>query len=215
MGTASVFETARRVPIERVVLCSSGSAYGDADDDPITENEAPQPVNGYGASKVASEAIMQAYARDWAVHGVARRLFQVFGPGRRTGCHIETMVETALDHRPALIPHGPETRCQYIFIDDAVRALTLAIDAPLRRASIYNISGGTSLTLREVADIACGILPDLEVRFGNDKSGEEYRLRDIDLSAAKRDLGFEPVCSLAAGIIAHVKSEKRRRNDAS
>jgi nucleoside-diphosphate-sugar epimerase len=193
-----------------VLICSSGSVYGRVDDDPVRETAILRPLNAYGASKVASEAIMHAYAEDWQVPGLALRFFQVFGPRRTTRCHIKTMIEASLKGQPAFISHGPETRCQYIYIEDAINALVSAIDARDFSARIYNISGGTSLTLRQVADVVSRVIPGLDVRFGNDPSGNEYRLGDIDLSAAGRDLDFVPRYSLAAGVAAYVESLKKQ-----
>jgi UDP-glucuronate 4-epimerase len=208
LGTTNVFEAARKHHVERVLVCSSGSVYGRIDDDPVRENALLQPLNAYGASKVASEAVMHAYAEEWRVDGLALRFFQVFGPRRTTRCHIKTMIEASLKGQPAFIAHGPETRCQYVYIEDAVDALASAIDARRLPARIYNISGGTSLTLQQVADIASRVIPGLKVRFGDDPTGSEYRLRDIDLSAARRDLGFVPRYSLAAGVAAYAEALK-------
>jgi UDP-glucuronate 4-epimerase len=200
MGTTNVFEAARHFRVDRVLICSSGSVYGRLDDDPVRENAITRPLNAYGASKVASEAIMHAYADDWGVNGLALRFFQVFGPRRATRCHIKAMIEAALEGRKAFIPHGPETRCQYVYVDDAIRALAAAIDARDLPSRVYNISGGTSLTLREIASIASRVIPGLELEFGDDPAGNEYRLRQIDISAAEADLGFVPRHGLAEGI---------------
>jgi UDP-glucuronate 4-epimerase len=205
MGTANVFEAARRFSIRRVVLASSGSIYGRTTNDPVREDALPQPVNAYGASKVASEAIMHAYARDWGVGGVALRIFQVFGPGRNTRCHVRTMIEAALNGRTAFIPHAADSQCQYLYVEDAIDALVSAIQTANLSGSIYNISGGTSLPLREIADIVSSVAGQVRVQFGDDPTGREYCLRGIDLSAARRDLNFVPKYSLAAGIAAYVR----------
>jgi UDP-glucuronate 4-epimerase len=203
-GTATIFEAARRHGVRRVVLCSSGSVYGSSDRDPVTEDSPLIPVNSYGASKVGSEAIMHAYAAESGVDGIALRIFQAFGPGRRTRCSIRTMVEAALDGQVATIAYREDARCQYIYIDDVVEALFAALYAGPTPQRVYNISGGTSLTLTEVANIAAKILPGLSVRFGDDPLSWEYRLKQIDISAAKRDLGYVPKVGLAEGIAAYV-----------
>jgi nucleoside-diphosphate-sugar epimerase len=69
--------------------------------------------------------------------------------------------------------------------------------------SIYNIAGGTSLTLKEVAETAASVLPGLRVEFGDDPAGSEYCLRNIDISAAIEELGYRPKFTLAAGIAAY------------
>jgi nucleoside-diphosphate-sugar epimerase len=210
MGTAAVFEAARRLSVRRVVLCSSGSAYGLCDLDPVTEDAPLVPVNSYGASKVASEAILQAYAAESGVDGIALRIFQAYGPFRRTACTIKTMVEAATDGTTAKIRYRPDARCQFVYMDDVVAALTAALSVTQHARRIYNVTGGTSLTLAEVATIASAVLPGLSIEFGDDPLSREYCLRRIDISAAERDLGYVPKVGLADGIAAYAEGLARR-----
>lgn len=205
MGTAAVFEVARRHAMRRVVLCSSGSAYGLCDDDPVTEGSPLLPVNSYGASKVASEAIMHAYAAESGIDGIALRIFQAYGPFRRTACSIKTMVEAALAGTTATISYRVDARCQFVYIDDVVDALTAALFVERPAQRIYNVTGGTSLTLAEVAAIAARVLPGLAVAFGDSPLSREYCLRAVDISAAARDLGYTPKVSLADGIAVYAE----------
>ena len=205
MGTAAVFEVARKLSMRRVVLCSSGSAYGLCDLDPVTEDAPLVPVNSYGASKVASEAILHAYAAESGIDGIALRIFQAYGPFRRTACTIKTMVEAAIDGTTAKIRYRADARCQFVYIDDVVAALMAALSVEQHAQRIYNVTGGTSLTLSEVASIASKILPGLSVEFGDDPLSREYCLREIDISAAERDLGYVPKTGLAEGIAAYAE----------
>jgi UDP-glucuronate 4-epimerase len=205
MGTAAIFEVARRLSARRIVLCSSGSVYGLSNRDPVTEDAVVVPVNSYGASKVASEAILHAYAEESDVDGIALRIFQAYGPFRRTRCPIRTMVEAAAVGATAKLPYRADARCQFVYIDDVVAALMAALSVGTRSRRVYNISGGTSLTLAEVAHIASQVLPGLAVEFGDDPLSREYCLRQIDISAAARDLGYVPKVSLAQGIAAYAR----------
>jgi len=210
MGTAAIFEVARRVSARRVVLCSSGSAYGLCDLDVVTEDAPLVPVNGYGASKVASEAILHAYAAESGVDGIALRIFQAYGPFRRTACTIRTMVEAAIDGTTAKIRYRPDARCQFVYIDDVVAALMAALSVTRNTRRIYNVTGGTSLTLDEVATIARKVLPGLSVEFGDDPLSREYCLRRIDISAAERDLDYVPKVGLTEGIAAYAERLRAR-----
>ena len=120
------------------------------------------------------------------------------------------MVEGALKGQTATIAYREDARCQYIYIDDVVEALFAALYAGPNKQRVYNVSGGTSLTLREVANIAARILPGLSVQFGDDPLSREYSLKQIDISAAKRDLGYVPKIGLAEGIAAYVNYLRAR-----
>jgi nucleoside-diphosphate-sugar epimerase len=121
------------------------------------------------------------------------------------------MVEAGVDGVTAKIPYRPDARCQFVYIDDVVAALMAALSMGPRSRRIYNISGGTSLTLAEVARVASGVLPGLRVEFGDDPLSREYCLRRIDISAAERDLGYVPKVSLAEGIAAYAERVRTRR----
>jgi nucleoside-diphosphate-sugar epimerase len=210
-GTAVIFEVARRLSARRVVLCSSGSVYGLCDLDPVTEDARLVPVNSYGASKVASEAILHAYAEESGIDGIALRIFQAYGPFRRTSCTIRTMVEAAINGTTARVRYRPDARCQFVYIDDVVAALTAALAVGQHAHRIYNITGGTSLTLAEVAGVASKVLPDLSVEFGDDSLSREYCLRRIEISSAERELGYVPKVGLAEGIAAYAARLRARQ----
>ena len=77
----------------------------------------------------------------------------------------------------AKIRYRPDARCQFVYIDDVVTALMAALSVERHTQRIYNVTGGTSLTLAEVATIARKVLPGLSVEFGDDPLSREYCLR--------------------------------------
>ncbi|MFC7397377.1 inositol monophosphatase family protein [Chelatococcus sp. GCM10030263] len=205
-GTINVVEAARICGVRRVVLCSSGSVYGASTRDPVAETDLLVPLNFYGASKVAGEAILDAYRSQWAVDGVSLRIFQAYGPGRTTRCNIKIMVEAGLAGDAAVLDNDATSRWQYLYVNDVVDALVGALDRPNLPERAYNISGGTSLTLGEVAEIARSVLPKLRVDFAAAVAPQEYVLRNVDMHRAARDLGYSPRIDLGEGIARYAAS---------
>jgi len=199
MGTLNVFERARRHNVPRVILCSSGSVYGRTAADPVAEDGPTIPLNAYGASKVAAESIMHAYA-EFGIEAAALRIFQAYGPGRRTRCILRLLIEAAQAGRVAEPPYRPDATFQFVHIEDVVGALASAATAAALPRRIYNVAGGTSLRLDEVVAIAREVLPDLQLRWGDDPLSSEYCLRAIALSAAEQDLAYRPGIGLREGI---------------
>ena len=68
------------------------------------ETEYPQPISVYGASKLAVEALMHAFAAQYGVDGVALRFTHVYGPGRTTECFVGEMLTAAAEGRACHIP---------------------------------------------------------------------------------------------------------------
>ena len=126
------------------------------------------------------------------------------------------MIENALAGRRTSLPYGAGWYRQYVHVDDVVDAILLALDAerPPRRA--YNISGGSHLTIEEVARVVAGVVPGVEVELGPGPHPLDYRLGPFDLGAAERDLGYRPRVPLREGVARYAawlgaRAERRDR----
>ncbi len=204
LGTAHVLELARQVKARRVIFCSSISAYGHQDVDAVvTEGTPMRGRTTYGASKIAGEAILQAYAEEHGVDGIALRFTHVYGPGRETQCFVRTMIEDTLARRASSLPHARRSRRQYVYVTDVVDAIMLALDAAPSPRRAYNIGPGRQHRLGEVADLVRSVLGPLSVEFDDGCDPREYRCGTLDITAAGRDLGWHPKIDLGAGIAAY------------
>jgi nucleoside-diphosphate-sugar epimerase len=109
------------------------------------------------------------------------------------------MIQNALASRPTEIAHSASSRRQYVYGDDVVDSMLLALDRRNLPHFAYNIGGGSSLSLGKIANIVAEIVPGVRVSFGSDLAGE-YRIGAIDPSLAERELGYSPKVSLHDGI---------------
>ncbi|WP_345944759.1 NAD(P)-dependent oxidoreductase [Variovorax sp. dw_954] len=205
VGTANMLELARVHAARRFVYCSSTSAYGTVTDgeSSIEEDVLLRPGSLYGASKVASEYIVKAYAEQYGLSGVSVRLSWVYGPRRTTDCVIRTMIEDAQAQRPTRMAFGLDFPRQFIHVDDAVDGLLLALDAPQLRQHAYNITGDGRVALGEVARLVRVVHQnaDIELKAGDDPVDEKQARFSIE--AARRDLGYSPHVDLQQGIASY------------
>ena len=203
VGTANILELARIVGGIRVVFCSSTSAYGPTQPGPVPEDVALQPSTVYGASKAASEHLVHSYAQQHGVDGVSLRLSWIYGPRRTTACTIRTMITDALEGRATRLPYGRDFPRQYIHIDDAAHALVTALDKPHLPRSTYTVTGGTWMTLGEIAGVVRKVMPEADIEVAKGPDPVDDRQERFDISAATRDLGYHPKVSLEDGIRAY------------
>lgn len=200
VGTANILELARIVGRTRVVFCSSTSAYGPTPPGPVPEDVALKPSTVYGASKAASEHLVGSYAQQHGVDGVSLRLSWIYGPRRTTACTIRTMITDALAGRPTRLPFGRDFRRQYIHIDDAAHALVAALDKPRLPRATYTVTGGTWMTLGEIAGIVRKVMPAADIEVADGPDPVDDRQERFDISAAARDLEYRPSVTLEDGI---------------
>lgn len=214
VGTANLLEVARIRRLRRVVFCSSTSAYGNTPEGPVPEDVPLKPTSVYGASKAASEQLVAAYARQHGVDGVSLRLSWVYGPRRTTDCFIRNSIEDALAGRPTALPWGRDFHRQYIHVDDAASALVCALDTSRLPRPAYNVTGGTYLSLGEVADILKRVLPTADIHLGSGPDPIDDVQQQFDITAAHQELGYNAAHELEDGIRSYVTWLKARREQA-
>ena len=203
VGTFHLLEAARTHGPRRFVFCSSASVYGSSPAEPVVEEAALHPISVYGASKVAGEALIEAYVRMWGFDAVSLRIFQVYGPGRTTDCQVRDLVLGALTRQPVELGFHPETRRQYVHVDDVVDAVSRALSVHARSRLAYNVSGAESLRLDELSALVANVIGPVEVRYSPTGTSPRNDRGTVDLSAARQDLGYEPRVGLREGIMAY------------
>lgn len=200
MGTANVLEAARINKVKRVVYTSSTTAYGDTPRGPVREDTPLRPKDVYGATKASGEHLLRAYTVQHSLEGVSLRISWVFGPRRRTACLIRTMVEDAIEGRPTHLNWGLGFHRQYIYVDDVVSATIAALDVPSLPQDVYNVTGGTYLTIDQVANAVRHVLPKAKIDLQPGPDPVDTIQEEFDISTIKRDLGFSPRFSIEQGI---------------
>lgn len=204
IATQRLLHAARGISLDRVVVASSSSIYGDAETLPTTEDVPPRPVSPYGVTKVAIEHLARVYWQNFGVPAVCLRYFTVYGPRQRPDMAFHKLISCALARRPfEVFGDGAQTR-DFTFVADVVSA-TLAAARRGKPGSAYNIAGGSRVSVNTV-------LETLEHILGRPLDREYLRLqagdaRDTaaDIGLARRDLGFEPAYSLIRGLEAQVE----------
>ncbi|MBS3651031.1 NAD(P)-dependent oxidoreductase [Pseudaminobacter sp. 19-2017] len=204
-GTLNLLELARIHRISRFVFCSSASVYGPrAADDLVCVESALHPRSAYAASKIAGEALVEAYSNCHGLDGISLRIAAVYGPGRRTDCFIREMILAGLNNRPLSIGAGGSQRYHFVHIDDVVSALTAALWAVSARRT-HTIAGGPGLTLRELADVVRAIVPGPDIIVGSALDGLSDPQGIYDLSSSRADFGWTPSVPLEDGIASYVE----------
>jgi UDP-glucuronate 4-epimerase len=198
-GTANLLEVARVHSIERFVFCSSVSAVGPTSA-AITEDVVLRPTTVYGSTKAACEQLIAAYQHTSGITAVSLRLAAVWGPERTTVCALGTTIKDAVEGRETVFETGGEFPTQYLHVEDAAQAVLLALNVTAPRQGVYNVNGGEYLTFAAVADEVRSVLPQARVTVGPGGDPLYEWQEQFDISAARRDLGFEPQISLREGI---------------
>jgi len=202
----NILEAARELKIKRIVYSSSASIYGQlkkADDSLVKEEDAVSiyPTYFYRASKTVSEWIGDFYKEKHGVDFVALRYSSVYGPGLYRSIPLE--LKRGVLGQPCR-PFLTRPLDDLIYIDDIVDAVQRALFADRRLSRAYNIGLDKSYVSEDLKRAIQKALPDLKFEIGQHPNAAEvapHRNRDpLDISLAKRELGWEPKIYLEDGI---------------
>ena len=155
--TNSVVEAARTQGVNTIVYASGSGVYGDLGDLEIPEDHGPlRPVSTYGASKLAGEALVCAYAHMFGLRGRAFRFANVVGPRQTHGVGYDFLNKLAGDPtRLEILGDGRQSKC-YIAIADVLDAILGLIDEPGDLPyEVFNVSTDDALSVDEIAAAAC------------------------------------------------------------
>jgi len=211
VATQHLLEAARRVPERRVVYASSSSVYGQAEQLPTAEDVLPQPFSPYGMTKLAAEHLCGLYHANYGVETVSLRYFTVYGPRQRPDMAFNIFCRAALAGETITIyGDGSQTR-DFTFVGDIVAATRAAAEAPGVAGRVFNVGGGSRVSIRETLEIieGCAGRP-LDVRYLDEQRGD-VRDTGADTSAARADLGFAPTVSLREGLEAQFAWAAKRQ----
>ncbi len=206
-GTLHVFVAAARQKRKpRVVYASSSSVYGERPDLPKREDQPTAPISPYAASKVAGELYGSVWSRLFDVETVGLRYFNVFGPGQdpksEYAAVIPRFILWGMQGKPLQVHSDGTQSRDFTYIDNVVSANLLAAAAPAAAVSgkAYNVGCGSRTSLLE-------IIASLERLLGRPltRKHSPTRIGDVphtlaDISAAKRDMGYEPIVDFAEGL---------------
>ncbi|MBF0283126.1 MAG: UDP-glucose 4-epimerase GalE [Magnetococcales bacterium] len=171
-GTLTLLTALRDHGVKRFIFSSTCAIYGVPERLPLTEDHPRRPINPYGASKAAVEAMLEDFSRAYDFRYAALRYFNAAGgdPAGEIGeAHqpethlIPLVLDAALGRRPHVAIYGqdyptPDGSCvrDYIHVDDLAEAHRLAL-AWLERggeSGAFNLGNGQGFSVRQVIETA-------------------------------------------------------------
>ena len=214
-GTVSVMEAMRDAGVRRVVLTSSGAVYGEQAEQPVREDQPPNPQSPYAVSKLAAEYYVRTIGALWGIETVILRVFNAYGPGQRLPASHPPVVPRFLRQARqggslVIFGSGGQTR-DFVYVDDVVEALVGASMAPDVDRRIVNVGSGLETSINDLASLVARVTGrEVDVLHSPAESGGVARLC-ADLTAARQLLDYEPRVQLRDGLRLTLERDPRFR----
>ncbi len=191
LGVHTLLERARDAGLEKFVHISTDEVYGPYIEGSATETSPLNPSSPYSASKVAGDALCNAYRVSWGVPTVIVRPTNNFGPNQYPEKLIPFFVKRALAGQTLPIYGAGNQVRDWLYVGDNCRAIKLVLERG-EVGGIYNIGADCPRENIEIARKMLDILglPEDRLEHVEDRLGHDFRYA-VD-SSRVRALGWRP-----------------------
>lgn len=203
--TRSLLEFCARTGVRNFIFSSSAVVYGEPTVFPTPESYAGEQTSMYGASKMACEALIQAYASYFQFKWWIFRFVSFTGRHYHHGVVADFVKALKQDKTKLPILGDGNQRKSYLDVKDGVNGMLTAWNAS---PGIYNLGHDESLKVHELADIVCDEMKIKKVYYATQPYDRGWvgdaPLVRLDTTKIKA-LGWKPTISIPDSIRATVK----------
>lgn len=203
-GTLQVLLYASKQKPERFLYTSSSSLYGHQQNPVMKENLIPNPSTPYATSKLAAEYYCKSIHELYDMDCTMVRLSNSYGPYDPPGRFrnvIPNFFENAIHGKPLTITGtGKETR-DFTFVEDCVDGIILAATTKKGKNEIFNLGTGKETQIHDVAKLILSITGSKStINYKPMRSFDHVKRRKMDISKAKRIIGYSPSTTIEQGL---------------
>lgn len=202
VGSLSLVQSCSDFGAKRLVFLSSASVYGVQDLMPVQESAPTFPISHHGVHKLAIEKYLWIARQQRGLDVRVLRLANPYGPGQdiygRQG-FIAITIGRLLRSEPILLRDGSSTIRDFIYIEDAIRAITSAglhDDVPF----LLNIGSGRGYSLLEAVQVISDLSSRQHVIKHEPSRNTDIPVSILDISRARHSLNYQPRFTLSEGI---------------
>lgn len=199
VGNLNLLEIARHFKIEKYILASTSSLYGENPPLPTPETaDSDHPLQPYAASKKGAEALCHSYHYLYGIDTTVFRYFTVYGPAGRPDMVMFRLAKWIAEGQPVFITGNGNQSRGFTYIDDIARGTILGLKN--LNYELINLGGHEVISINDL------------VRILEEKIGKKANIQYIDqhkadvmqncanVEKAKQILGWEPKVNLDLGI---------------
>jgi len=199
-GTINLLDEARINKVNKFILASSSSVYGNSNTTPFIESMNVAPISPYASSKVAAENFCNCYAHLYKIQVCCLRLFTVYGPRQRPDLAIHTFTRCINDNNPISFYGDGSSMRDYTYVDDITAGITNAINYDKTLFEIINLGESRAISLKYLLSLLekeCNkraIIQNFPIQKG------DVFVTCANIKKAKRLLNYVPTTSIETGI---------------
>src|SRR3989337_3408511 len=200
VATHNLLESIRKAKNKpTLIFTSTSTVYGEPTKIPTPEDYAPlKPISTYGASKLACEALISAYAYTYDFKAIIDRLANIVGPRNQHGVIYDFVQKLGKNPKKLEILGDGTQNKSYLHINDCIEAILLGLEKTRNQVEIYNIGSEDQTTVKTIAETVVKEMKLKNVKFkftGGVDGGRGWKgdIKTMLLDIGKiKTLGWKP-----------------------
>lgn len=186
--------------LDRFIHISTSEVYGSAVYEPMDENHPLNPKTPYAAAKAGADRLVYSYIESYDIPGIILRPFNNYGMRQHLEKLIPRFITSALLREPLTVHGDGSASRDWIFVEDTVRAIDLAMHAPIAKlqGEVFNLGTGIALSVLDIAknilrlfELDETYLTFMEERMGQVKKHISSTAKASELLGFKTEVPFD------------------------
>ena len=196
--------------LKKFVYTSSSMVYGNFKEDPVKETHSTNPINVYGSMKLAGEVLTKGLCSAYGLNYIIIRPSAVYGPTDMNKRVSQIFVENAIQGDKIVVKGGKHEKLDFSYVKDVAEGF---IQATLSDSikEIFNITGGSSKSLLEFAEIVKKHFPKIDIEI-TERDKDRPKRGGLNITKAKNAFNYNPKYNLEKGIKEYIIHLNKKRN---
>jgi nucleoside-diphosphate-sugar epimerase len=195
-----------------VIYLSSSMVYGNFDSKDVNEEAICKPIGIYGTLKYSGELLVKAYNQIFDLPYTIIRPSALYGErcvSRRVG---QIFIENAIQGLDITINGDGEEKLDFTYIDDLIEGISLCCEKKNAKNETFNLTYGSSRKISELTEVLKKEFPDIKT-FYKEKEKFMPERGTLDISKAKKLLGYKPLNPIETGYVKYISWYKKFWNN--
>ena len=207
-GTINILESAKAMDNSPdLIFTSSQAVYGVPQSIPIDEETPAEPIDIYGANKLAGEGYLRTYSNRYDIDTTVCRLTNVYGPRAQLSNPkygvINKFIRNSINDGDLTVYEPGEMLRDFVYVGDVINAFIKILENRESSYRTYLIGSGRSVSIKQLANMTVKTASGGSVKivpWPDDWEG--IRIGDItaDTSKFEQEMGWEPETNIKSGL---------------
>ncbi len=194
----------------KFIYTSSSMVYGNFLRPIVKESDQTNPISAYGSAKLAGEILVKGFANSFGIKSIIIRPSAVYGPSDSNKRVVQKFLHSAINNKKIKI-NDKNLILDFTYVSDIAQGFMKSVKYSFQMKSKYEIFNITSSDPKSLKDLFLELklhFPKIECVFLKREKNVPTR-GGLDISKARKLLGYKPKYKFKKGIKEYIKIENR------